>query len=101
MSEFADDWITTGWSHGPDGKWIELGHSAAAKSYPPAELPELPVHTVSAYLDACDRQRIALEEIRAERSRDHEARRVAEVQCAGWKKIAEELRAELKEKTNV
>lgn len=52
MPNFADDWITTGWSHGPDGKWIELGHSAAVKSYPPAELPELPIHAVTDWLNA-------------------------------------------------
>lgn len=28
-NEFCKDWITTGWSRGPDGKWLEMSHSTS------------------------------------------------------------------------
>jgi hypothetical protein len=44
---YPEDWVTTGWSKGPDHKWIELGHSAAVHASGPEVPPELTVHEVA------------------------------------------------------
>lgn len=45
--DFAEDWVTFGWSKGPDGKWIELGSSAAVHASGPEVPPELTIHEVA------------------------------------------------------
>jgi hypothetical protein len=44
---FAEDWVTSGWSRGPDNKWIELGHSKGIKSYPESVPPKLNIHDIA------------------------------------------------------
>ena len=66
---FTGDWVTTGWGHGPKG-WIELGHSSGVASTPAPVPPELPIHSVAAYLNRSAEQRLleALRDFCSERN---------------------------------
>src|ERR1700690_315927 len=67
--DFTDDWVTTGWGHGPEGG-IELGHSAGVTSPPAPVPPELPIHSVAAYLNRSAGQQllVALRDFCSERN---------------------------------
>jgi len=49
--QFADDWITKGWSRGPEGKWIELGQSARITVEEELAPPQLGIHDVAEFLN--------------------------------------------------
>ena len=51
---FPDNWVTRGWSRGPDGTWIEVGHCAGVVSIPPPAPPQIGLHDVAVWLNSLE-----------------------------------------------
>ncbi len=52
---FAEKWVTAGWSRSPFGEWIELGGVAEVNLDPPPPRPEIGVHEIAALLNSLER----------------------------------------------
>jgi hypothetical protein len=47
-------WIITGWTRGPDGRWIETGHVKALRCSSASIAPELTIDRVSNFINSLE-----------------------------------------------